>query len=262
MTRWNRVGALRRARRLADLSQRQLAERVGVSRATIGRAESADEPVGLDLVEAILAVAGLRLAVLDADGQEVESMRESVEHDGGGRRFPAHLDVEPADDSGRPDGQVWHRGRPVPSATFRHRHHRDHPRRSGVGARPPRPRPQDHLTTGELAAERRRMVDDYWRLVAPLLVEARTAPYDAVTDPDRCTCPIDCESTCLPWCWCQCEPDSLGVRAQPTQPAQPAAPASVSDALSPGQSGDKTAMSDSSQSLHKEVVQNNSDTAP
>ncbi|TDE91460.1 hypothetical protein EXU48_14955 [Occultella glacieicola] len=45
----------------------------------------------------MLAEAGLRLAVVDETGREVEPVPTQEVRDNGGRRFPAHLDVFPPD---------------------------------------------------------------------------------------------------------------------------------------------------------------------
>lgn len=141
------TGVLRRARRRADLSQRQLAELVGVSASMIGRAETGGR-VSLDLLERSLAGAGLRLLVVDATGTPVTGMRSDGVRDGAHRRLPAHLD--PVEHWGV--GLVYRHDRPYPrlvgSASFsRRREHRsatrpdDHPSRQDLMPvrRPPRP---------------------------------------------------------------------------------------------------------------------------
>ncbi|WP_375385368.1 helix-turn-helix domain-containing protein [uncultured Microbacterium sp.] len=85
-------GYVRRARRSADLSQRDLAAAVGVSQSNISRIESGG---GLSVreFERMLSVAGLRIAVVDESGVEIEPMPQDVLRDRAGRRQPAHLDV-------------------------------------------------------------------------------------------------------------------------------------------------------------------------
>jgi HTH-type transcriptional regulator/antitoxin HipB len=85
-------GYVRRARRIADLSQRELAAHVGVTQSQISRIE-AGRDVTVAAFARILARAGLRVAIVDGDGTEVEPMPDDVLRDRAGRRPPAHLDV-------------------------------------------------------------------------------------------------------------------------------------------------------------------------
>lgn len=110
------AGALRRIRRLADLSQRELAARAALSPSTVAHAEagSRDLPVG-SLVRAA-GVAGLRLVLVDGAGEEVSPMSPDGVRDLSGRRFPAHLDTYRSDERG------WsyepRRDRPAPWFTY------------------------------------------------------------------------------------------------------------------------------------------------
>lgn len=121
-------GYVRRARRLADLSQRQLAERTGIAQARVSRVENG---AGLDVRAFVrmLAVAGLRLAVVDGSGAEVAPMPSDVFRDGAGRRHPAHLDVHALPEA--PTIRMLFRGvDPVPSGVWHHlRPERDRLRR-------------------------------------------------------------------------------------------------------------------------------------
>jgi HTH-type transcriptional regulator/antitoxin HipB len=105
-------GALRRIRRLADLSQRQLADRCGVSQSMVARAETGRQDVTVQLLETAARLADLRLALLDGDGREVAGMVDDAVRDMGGRRFPAHLDTRHGDED------WWHGP---------HRYERDQP---------------------------------------------------------------------------------------------------------------------------------------
>lgn len=88
------AGLVRRARRLADLSQRQMARRANVSPATVGRAEAGTLVPSVDVFQRLLDSAGLYLVVVDADGRVVEPMEEHpFLVDKAGRRYPSHLDV-------------------------------------------------------------------------------------------------------------------------------------------------------------------------
>jgi transcriptional regulator with XRE-family HTH domain len=95
-------GALRRVRRTADLSQRELARLVGVSKSCIGAAESGSSGFDVRVLARAAALAGLRLALLDPEGCEIEGMAEGTVRDGAARRFPAHLDTRYSDE------RWWH----------------------------------------------------------------------------------------------------------------------------------------------------------
>ena len=145
------AGFVRRARRIADVSQRELAETCGMSKAAVGRIE-VGSPVATHVLVRILAAAGLRLQVIDLAGRPVEPMRPDAIRDRGGRLLPAHLDP-------RPVTFWWNR------APFRQRDHDRGPPTAVYGRRPGGPRPcrrepgttDDHPTAAELAELRRRV---------------------------------------------------------------------------------------------------------
>src|SRR4051794_35818431 len=80
-------GVLRRIRRTADLSQRELAAAAALSPAAVAHAEAGTRnlPVGGRVRAA--GVAGLRLPLLDDQGQEVGGMSAAGVRDRGDRRF-------------------------------------------------------------------------------------------------------------------------------------------------------------------------------
>ncbi|MBC3190183.1 helix-turn-helix transcriptional regulator [Pseudonocardia sp. C8] len=89
-------GLVRAVRRRADLSQRELAERTGLARSTIGRIESRTLTPGLETLTTILAVAGVRLVAVDENNRRVPPMEDPPGddlRDGAGRRYPSHLDT-------------------------------------------------------------------------------------------------------------------------------------------------------------------------
>jgi transcriptional regulator with XRE-family HTH domain len=92
---------LRKLRRLADLSQRELSARSGVALATVVRIEagSGADP-RLSTVSRLAAAAGLRLLVCDAVNRPIAPQSDAFDicRDLGDRRLPAHLDVERAPD--------------------------------------------------------------------------------------------------------------------------------------------------------------------
>lgn len=91
-------GAVRRIRRRADLSQRQLADACGLSQASIAQAETGRRGLSVDALSRLAARAGLRLALLDDSGGEAAPMSAEAVRDGAGRRFPAHLDTRHGDE--------------------------------------------------------------------------------------------------------------------------------------------------------------------
>jgi transcriptional regulator with XRE-family HTH domain len=88
------AGLLRRARRLGDLSQHDIARGAGVAQSTVARIESGAMTPSLNTLQRLLAVAHLHLVVVDDAGHVVLPMRES-EHTRGGndKRYPSHLDT-------------------------------------------------------------------------------------------------------------------------------------------------------------------------
>lgn len=87
-------GLVRRARRIADLSQRELARKTGLSPSTVARIETGSLTPSLAVMQHILAVAGLSLVVVDRSGRVIQPMRDVSDiRDGADRRYPAHLDT-------------------------------------------------------------------------------------------------------------------------------------------------------------------------
>jgi transcriptional regulator with XRE-family HTH domain len=88
------AGLVRRARRIADFSQRQLAKAAGVSQATISRIEAGTLVPSLATFSRLMRSAGLWLTVADEQGRVVQPMEDWDDtRDGAGRRYPSHLDT-------------------------------------------------------------------------------------------------------------------------------------------------------------------------
>ena len=190
-------GFVARARREADLSQRDLAEVIGLSRATIGRLETGATRVGVDLLQTILTLAGLRLAVIDQNGAEVHPVPGDVLRDNAGRRFPSHLDVRPPEDQPAYRGANPRPGKPPATGWY-------HLRRERAVLRRRRGRQTDHPT---VSGERRRKADarEAGAAAARARLLAELAP--------ECSCLDECfELACLSDCPCQCEPPRLSAR--------------------------------------------------
>ena len=131
------AGFVMRVRRMRDLSQRDLAAELGLDASQVSRIETSQRRVDVDAFVHILSLAGLRLAVLDVDGNEVAPVPHDVLRDNAGRRMPAHLDVRPPSDPPRYTLVDTRRDRATPQAWYHHRPMRDrrragsHDRRNG-----------------------------------------------------------------------------------------------------------------------------------
>ena len=107
------VAALvRRIRRTADLSQRELARALGVAASTVARAESGTRDLPATVLARAAELADLRLALLDAAGAEAPGMDGGAVTDRAGRRFPAHLDTRHSDQDWWHGSERYSRDRP------------------------------------------------------------------------------------------------------------------------------------------------------
>lgn len=91
-------GALRRIRRLTDMSQRELAAAAGLSASAVAHAEAGTRDLPVQRLARAAALAGIRLSLLDGDGREVLGMARDGARDLAGRLFPAHLDTRFSDE--------------------------------------------------------------------------------------------------------------------------------------------------------------------
>mgnify|MGYP002620543377 FL=1 len=118
-------GLVRRARRIADLSQRELARRAGLAPSTVARIETGEVMPSLEVMQRILDTAGLSLVVVDRDGHVIQPMRDVADiHDGADRRYPAHLDTILDPRPGEWWGDQYGLARP-PETFYRDRRRRD-----------------------------------------------------------------------------------------------------------------------------------------
>ncbi|WP_375475190.1 helix-turn-helix domain-containing protein [uncultured Jatrophihabitans sp.] len=119
-------GLVRRVRRTADLSQRELARHAKVSAATVAHIEKGAMSPSLDVLQRILHAANFEIVVVDPSGRLVIPLE--VWRDIGdlaGRRFPAHLDTILDPKYGEWWADVY--GLTSPPETFRRdRAYRDH----------------------------------------------------------------------------------------------------------------------------------------
>lgn len=181
-------GALRRIRRLADLSQRELALACRIPQSAVAQAETGRRDLAVGALTTAAVLAGLRLALLDQDGREVSAMAADAVRDLSGRRFPAHLDTRRSD-----EGQWLHeprRDRPETSFTFtRDRDFRDARRRTGAS-------PEDHhpFLAGDSPRERKAERARVARRRAQEEFRRRLAAGEVSRTPEfECTCPASCE---------------------------------------------------------------------
>ncbi len=181
-------GLVRRIRRTADVSQRELATRTGVSKSTIAAVEAGSRDLGVTRLAILAEVAGLRLALVDGEGREVPGMDPDGARDATRRRLPAHLDTRHTDEvadrwAHRPDRQQ-------PWFTFGlDRAGRDH-RRAREGT------PEDHdvAVPGDSPAERRaRRQEAARRRAAEQRERRRATPGRPVDEDVDCTCPPACD---------------------------------------------------------------------
>ncbi|HXH80819.1 helix-turn-helix transcriptional regulator [Nocardioides sp.] len=91
-------GLIRRVRRMAKLSQRQLAHELGVSQSAVAKWETGrTSPTARMLVSILrvvdLAVAAVRAETVHGTGEAVMPMASVAARDAGGRRYPAHTFV-------------------------------------------------------------------------------------------------------------------------------------------------------------------------
>jgi transcriptional regulator with XRE-family HTH domain len=199
-------GHVRRCRRIAGLSQRAIADRVGLSQSMLARVETGRQDLGVTQLVALARCAGLRLALLDGAGREVAPMRALAVRDRGWRRFPAHVDVRHGDEWWWRGDTGYHRSRPTFTFT------RDVAPRDDDHKEPD---PRDDLEwrrRDRVRAALQRQEEEYARRVAS--GEVVPEVYDLLA---MCECPPGCEELLVgddpagqadphvPDCPCRCD---------------------------------------------------------
>jgi transcriptional regulator with XRE-family HTH domain len=112
------AGYVRRVRRTADLSQRELAQVVAISISSIRRMETDAMDPRLSQLNQLLSLVGWRLAVVDENRREIRPMLEldGDLRDGADRHYPAHLDLILDPDIGQWWADIY--GLAAPPETF------------------------------------------------------------------------------------------------------------------------------------------------
>lgn len=208
MTQFDLSAVLRRIRREADLSQRELADRLGLSKSMIAAIERGHRGLEAGVLARAAQLAGFRLALLDAAGETVTEMSDDTVRDKVGRRFPAHLDTRYG------DIDWWHGdsrySREQPWYTFdRVRETRDY-WRERLGTSDDHQLPQPGDSPAERKAARQRAADEAYRRELDRLREAGEL---TESEPFTCECPPACDElddwsgkpVHAPDCTCGCD---------------------------------------------------------
>ena len=199
---------LRRIRRTGDLSQRELADGLGIDRAVVARAETGQRALAVGLLVRAAELAGLRLALLDATGSEVPGMSPDAVRDRSGRLFPAHLDVRYGDEGWWHGEERYSRRRPW--YTFdRRRDWRDH-FRSAAGAPPDHQPPRPGDSPEERAAARQQASLARWRAANEQHAAQCLHRSPPAREEPTCSCPPACDDLLF-----ADEPLSPRLRAEP-----------------------------------------------
>jgi transcriptional regulator with XRE-family HTH domain len=188
VTGFDLCGVLRRIRRTADLSQRELAAAAGLSVSAVAHAEAGTRDLPSRALARAAELAGLRLVLLDAEGREIRGMGPDGPRDATWRRLPAHLDTQHTDEVA--DRWVHRPDRRQPWFTFG----LDRSARDRQRARAGTPEDHDVPVPGDSPAERRTRRREAARRRAAEERERRRATAGwTVDDGLICTCPPECD---------------------------------------------------------------------
>jgi transcriptional regulator with XRE-family HTH domain len=187
---------LRRIRRSADLSQRDLARALGVAASAVAQVEAGSRDLPVGVLTRAAQLAGLRLALLDAGGAEVAGMAPGAVRDAAGRHFPAHLDTRYGDED------WWHGderySRQQPWYTFDRTRERRDGRRESSGTAPDHQLPRAGDSPRERARARQAAVDAARTARARAAAQQRQRLW-IFDDLDlTCTCPAACDELLFP----------------------------------------------------------------
>lgn len=189
-------GLIRCVRRVADLSQRELAASLGVDQSRVARWESGEATPDVGVLAQVLRLGGYQLRAVDAGGEPARPLRSDAVRDRAGRRYPAHLDVRDT---------VSYSGEPVLGAP--RRAVRDRARAAQEKREPGGAPVADHPTRAAVLAARRQRREERCRGVRERLA-AVTA---AAPTREECACLDACLTIpgCVAGCPCACEPQSV-----------------------------------------------------
>lgn len=197
-------GLIRKVRRVCDLSQRDLAQRLRVAQSTVARWETGQVEPSISTFRRLLALADWDLQVRDPDDREPAPMRPDAVRDQQGRRCPAHLDVRTFNHFAPAHTTNHDRHWCVPGRWERDSHRQ---RRHGLI-------PHDHPNPSEIQDY---LSDLTWRQGRQLRRHlARTRAQQAApgwVEP-HCTCPDACFTAdhCTPDCTCACDAAPTSTR--------------------------------------------------
>lgn len=86
-------GLIRRVRRRAKMSQRELAHELGVSQSAVAKWETGSTEPSARMLTRILGISGLQLVAVTDTGERVRPMNTVAARDAADRRYPAHTFV-------------------------------------------------------------------------------------------------------------------------------------------------------------------------
>lgn len=206
------AGMVRRARREADLSQRDLAADLGVSSSAVGRWETGDACPSMTMFAAVMGVAGLKVAVVNASDEPVAPMRAEALRDRAGRRRPAHLDVVALESD-----YVPRYDRPRQHVRVARRPRRDAIRRRCAEGTPIRGvgtawvAGGDHPDDTDIADQLRRW-HEVRRQRQIEFIRSTPSYRQRFVSQKPCYCQVECyeNGPCVPECECACEPKTFG----------------------------------------------------